>query len=314
MPETAFSLPSFAKINLGLKVIGKRPDGFHDICTVFQTVTLHDTISFEPSSAIEMTCSDPSIPCDQGNLVLRAAETLQAHILEQRLPISGEMVGHSERFPGAKMHLEKNIPSPGGLGGGSSNAAVALIGLARLWNVQIGESELALIGANLGSDVPFFFTGGTAVGWGRGTDLSSINDFRAENVLIATPQIDVRTADAFNALNAPNLTTSEVNRILGVCRSEAESADFHPGAMRNDFENTVFAAHPEVGKVKQRLLELGASAASLSGSGASVFGIFEKKETRRAAQKALDNEVNWRKFAVATISRNEYREALEIAF
>jgi 4-diphosphocytidyl-2-C-methyl-D-erythritol kinase len=124
----------------------------------------------------------------------------------------------------------------------------------------------------------------------------------------------VSTAEAFNALNAPSLTTDEANRILGVCRSEAESADSYLETASNDFENTVFAAHPEIGKVKHRLLELGASRALLSGSGASVFGIFDTKETRQAAQKALDNEVNWRKFAVATISRDQYREALGITF
>jgi 4-diphosphocytidyl-2C-methyl-D-erythritol kinase len=110
------------------------------------------------------------------------------------------------------------------------------------------------------------------------------------------------------------LTTDEANRILGVCRSEAGSVDSYLNTARNDFENTVFVAHPEIGKVKQKLLEFGASKALLSGSGASVFGIFDTKETRQTAEKALDNEVNWRRFAVATISRKVYREALEIAF
>ena len=299
MPDNAFSLPSFAKINLGLRVIGKRDDGFHDIFTIFQTVSLHDTLSFTQSDELVLTSSDERVPSDERNLVIRAAQMLRDRTSQKR---------------GARIHLEKRIPSPGGLGGGSSNAAVALIGLTRLWHLDITPDELIKIGSDLGSDVAFFFAGGTAIGSGRGTEIEGIADFRSENVLIVTPGVEVSTASAFNALNARRLTTNEANRILGVCRSEAESVDSYLETASNDFENTVFAAHPEIGKVKQRLLELGASAASLSGSGASVFGIFDTKETRQAAQKALDNEVNWRKFAVATISRDQYREALGITF
>jgi 4-diphosphocytidyl-2-C-methyl-D-erythritol kinase len=307
MPETSFSLPSFAKINLGLRVIGRREDGFHDIFTVFQTVSLHDTLTFSPAAGLELTCDDPSIPTDGRNLILRAAEKLR-----DRASRAGAFDTASS--PGASIHLEKRIPSPGGLGGGSSNAAVALVGLKRLWGVDLPEASLSEIACELGSDVPFFLSGGTAAGAGRGTDLESLADFEAAHILIVSPDIAVSTAEAFNALSARSLTSPDANRILGVCRSEARSADLHLSAMRNDFESTVFAAHPEIGSVKQKLLELGAAQASLSGSGASVFGIFDKKETRQAAQKALDNEVNWRKFAVATISRNEYREALGITF
>ena len=299
MPDNAFSLPSFAKINLGLRVIGKRDDGFHDIFTIFQTVSLHDTLSFALSDELVLTCTDERVPSDERNLVIRAAQMLRDRTSQKR---------------GARIHLEKRIPSPGGLGGGSSNAAAALIGLTRLWHLDITPDELIKIGSDLGSDVAFFFTGGTAIGRGRGTDIESIADFRSENVLIVAAGVEVSTASAFNALNARRLTTNEANRILGVCRSEAESVDSYLETASNDFENTVFAAHPEIGKVKQRLLELGASVASMSGSGASVFGIFDTKETRQAAQKALGYEVNWRKFAVATISRDAYREALGITF
>ena len=307
MPETSFSLPSFAKINLGLRVIGKRVDGFHEIFTVFQTVSMHDTLTFTVSGDLELTCDDASIPTDGNNLIMRAAEKLRGYALQKPTRSKGESLN-------AAIHLEKRIPSPGGLGGGSSNAAATLIGLTRLWDLDVAKDELIEIGSGLGSDVPFFFSGGTAIGTGRGADIENISDFESENLLIVTPNVAVSTADAFNALNLPSLTTDEANRILGVCRSEAGSVDSYLETASNDFENTVFAAHPEIGKVKERLLELGASTASLSGSGASVFGIFDTKETRQAAQKALDNEVNWRKFAVATISRDQYREALGITF
>ncbi|HSU25325.1 MAG TPA: hypothetical protein VLI65_05055, partial [Pyrinomonadaceae bacterium] len=132
--------------------------------------------------------------------------------------------------------------------------------------------------------------------------------------LIVTPEIAVSTGDVFTGLKAPSLTTEASNRILQICRFGAESRDLHNASLRNDLEKVTFAKYPEVDEVKKTLLQLGAGQALMSGSGASVFGIFEKEETRQAAMKALDNKVNWRKFAVATISRKEYREALRLVF
>jgi 4-diphosphocytidyl-2-C-methyl-D-erythritol kinase len=128
---------------------------------------------------------------------------------------------------------------------------------------------------------------------------------------VVAPDVAVATSDAFKRLKARNLTKQESERILQNCRFDLESADFKYTAFKNDFEITVFAAYPEVERVKNTLLDMGANRAMLSGSGGSVFAIFDKEETRQAALKALDNEVNWRKFAVATISRDEYREALK---
>ena len=143
-----FSLPSFAKINWSLRVLGKRSDGYHELCTVFQTVSLCDRIEIEESPTLSLTCSDTRIPITSENLILKAAEMLRAAAGIDR---------------GARIHLDKRIPSPGGLGGGSSNAAVALIGLSRLWNIDSTEI-LPRIGAELGADVPFFLYGGTAIG------------------------------------------------------------------------------------------------------------------------------------------------------
>lgn len=303
MPDIAFSLPSFAKINLGLRVLGKRPDGFHEIFTVFQTVSLHDTLSFELSDELTMTCNDAAIPCDERNLIIRAGEALQR--FERLRGGNGPAA-----VRGAQIHLDKRIPSPGGLGGGSSNAAVALIGLARLWEIDISTADLGLIASELGSDVPFFLTGGTACGTGRGTDIEAATDLDARHILIVTPDVAVSTSDAFNALNAATLTNTDANHILQICRFDAESRDSYLRTMRNDFENTVFSAHPEIGAVKESLLRAGAVNALMSGSGASVFGLFDIEETRQTAIKALDEQVNWRKFSVATISRAEYRDAL----
>lgn len=290
-----FTLPSFAKVNLYLRVIGKREDGFHEICTVFQTISLHDRIRFQEADTISLACYDPRMPVDGRNLIVRAAEMLRERYSVRQ---------------GARIRLEKRIPSPGGLGGGSSNAAVALIGLQRLWDLDIPDDELWSIAAELGSDVPFFLYGGTAIGTGRGEMIEPVADKPAGPMVVVSPKIRVRTPDAFAAIGAPNLTNEASNRILRVCRNEAESLDPLHSVLKNDFESSVFAAFPEIGEVKRTLLELGASNAVLSGSGASVVGIFDKEETRQAAIKALDIRSTWRKFAVAAISRDEYREAL----
>lgn len=290
-----FSLPSFAKINWTLRVLGKREDCFHELFTVFQTVSLHDTIHFAESETLELTCDDVNVPTDDRNLIIKAAKELQ------------KIIGVDK---GAVMHLEKRIPSPGGLGGGSSNAAVALIGLMRLWDLAVEDRLLNEIAAELGSDVPFFLHGGTAIGTGRGEVIESVGDIDEQAMLIVTPDIAVSTRDAFAGLNASALTNEDLNRILPVCRKDAESLDPRHSVLINDFEASVFSAYPEVERVKNTLIELGAVTAAMSGSGASVFAVFDKKETRQAAEKALEHGSAWRKFAVSTISRDQYREAL----
>ncbi len=298
VPVEPFTLPSFAKINLGLKVLGKRADGFHELFTVFQTVSLHDDISFAESDGVELTCSDPRIPVDESNLIVQAARMLWERSGARR---------------GASMHLDKRIPSPGGLGGGSSNGAVALLGLSRLWGLDVPFDDLHGMASELGSDVPFFLYGGSAFGTGRGTEIEPLADVGGRYLLIVTPDVRVSTKAAFESLNARNLTTADAESILIVCRLEARSLDLGRSELTNDMESAVFAAHPEVERVKRTLLDLGAANAVMSGSGASVFAVFDKEETRQTALKALDNEVNWRKFAVAAVSREEYRERLGIS-
>lgn len=292
-----FSLPSFAKINLYLKVLGKRADGYHELCTVFQTVSLSDTITFLPSDELKLSCDNENIPIDGSNLILKAAKALR------------DLAGTNK---GAELHLEKKIPSPGGLGGGSSNAAVALIGLRKLWGLDISDAELAAIGGKLGSDVPFFFIGGTALGTGTGRDVEAMSDANLDDPVITTPNIAVSTATAYHGLMAESLTKEEMGRNLLVCRKWAETVRFQQEQIVNDFEKTVFRTFPEIAVVKNKLIELGAVTAGMSGSGASVFGIFDNKETRQTAMKALGEIPNWRSFAVAAVSRHEYRKSLGI--
>lgn len=295
MTQKNFFLPSFAKINLHLRVLGKRPDGFHELCTVFQTVSLKDEIWFEESNELSLTCSVEKVPCDESNLIIKAAKLLK-EVFNCR--------------KGAKIHLEKKIPSPGGLGGGSSNAAVALLGLTMLWEIETPFENLVEIAGKLGSDVPFFLYGGTALGFGRGEKIELIEEVKEKFLLLVTPPIAISTAAAFARLNKPNLTNFSAKSILKLCRNEVQNINVRHQKLTNDFEQSVFALYPEVRRVKEKLLELGAAQALLSGSGASVFALFDKKETRQATIKALEKEKNWRMFAVATVSRSEYWKAL----
>ncbi len=292
-----FSLPSFAKINLILRILGKRDDDFHELFTVFQTISLHDTIAFAESDKLELTCDHPFVPTDDRNLIIKAAKAL--------IDTTGENKG-------ARLRLSKRIPTPGGLGGGSSNAAVALIGLNRLWESRLPASDLQSVGESLGADVPFFLHGGLAIGTGRGENIEEIDDVSCPDILIVTPKIRVSTRIAFARIDAQPLTIEAKKHILPVCRIAAGSLDPYQSALTNDFEASVFTAFPEIERVERTLLELGAVNAGLSGSGASVFAIFDKKEARQTALKALDREVTWRKFAVSAISRASYREALQL--
>lgn len=295
MTSETIKLPSFVKINWFLKVLGKRPsDDYHEICTVFQTVSLCDELTFEIADKLSLNCNDATIPTDENNLIIKAANLLK-NIFNVKI--------------GAKIFLDKKIPSPGGLGGGSSNAAVTLLGLATLWNLSVDFATLIELGKQLGADVPFFLYGGTALGCGNGNEISQIDDIEKKYLLIITPNISVSTQQAYADLNAPYLTKKVDKSILTVCRTQADRLLKSEFKLFNDFEKTVFENEPEIGKIKNKLLDLAAKNVLMCGSGASVFGIFDNEEKRQSAFNAFDDK-NIRKFAVQTISREEYREYL----
>ncbi len=297
MTDRKFTLPAFAKINLTLRVLGRRADGYHEISTIFQTITLQDRLTFEPlsDSRFELVCSALDIPADETNLVHRAASALR------------------ERFnvrQGGRVTLEKRIPAGGGLGGGSSDAAVALLGLSRLWDLTIKRREAAEIGARLGADVPFFFTGGTASGTGTGTDITALEDAPRSELVVVTPAVKVSTAVAYKALNAPALTKVKAAAMLPISHAGGDFSDSHRGGVKhNDFEAVVFSLYPEIGRVKDALLEVGARWAMLSGSGSSVFGVFDSEREVRRALRALNAEAGWHVSPCHTLSRADYRAA-----
>lgn len=300
MVKEGFTLPSFAKINLGLRVGDKRPDGYHDIETVFQTISLADELTFEAGETLVLASDDPSMPTDGNNIIVKAAA-----LLSERAGLKA----------GASIFLKKRIPSPGGLGGGSSNAAVTLLALNYLWEMNFSIAELASIGSGLGADVPFFLTGGTAKGSGRGDMIESIaEEFSSPGMVIVTPDVAISTSQAYRLIAEYNLTKIKADNNLNVCRFGAGALVPSAATLINDFENPIFALYPEISDVKHWLLDNGASAAVMSGSGASVAGFFDNEETRQTAMKALGQKVNWRSFAVVAISRKEYREALHQVF
>ncbi len=297
MSADKINVPAFAKINLGLRVHGRRPDGYHEISTVFQTVSLHDTLTFKAATdgKLGLVCSDPSIPTDDSNLVLRAAEALR------------ERYGVAQ---GARVELEKVIPAGGGLGGGSSDAAVTLAALATLWEIETDAVELAEIGARLGADVPFFLAGGTALGTGTGTDIRPLGDAPKMHLVVVTPGVHVSTAEAYRALGAPALTKVKPLVNLSVSRTEADFPDSLCGVWSNDFEAVVVRLYPEIGRARERLVESGAERVMLSGSGSSVCGVFESKGEAARARGALKVESGWRVFACETLTCAEYLAAL----
>ncbi|MFV0389106.1 MAG: 4-(cytidine 5'-diphospho)-2-C-methyl-D-erythritol kinase [Pyrinomonadaceae bacterium] len=289
----AFTLPSLAKINRFLLIHGKRNDGFHELFTEFQTISLFDEIRFEPAAEFAFVCDSVGTPNDENNLVVKAAMLLAEY---------------ANVKPSGRINLKKRIPAPGGLGGGSSNAAISLLGCAKLWGVNIAPETLVSLGAKLGADSPFIFYGGNVFGTGTGTELFAAPVRKKQYLIIITPNVKISTAEAFKRLNLHPLTNTNRASILQICADYADALRGDISEHKNDFENSVFELEPTIKSCRETLLDLGAHTALLSGSGASVFGVFDNEFVR---DKAFENLVfEGAKFAAETISVDEYREML----
>ena len=287
----------FAKINWSLRVLGKRDDGYHEIDTVLQTVSLHDTITFAETidDGIRLWCDDVSVPVDETNLVWRATAALRARYSIRR---------------GVKIRLEKRVPAEAGLGGGSSDAAATLIALAYWWGIETSADDLVPVAESLGSDVPFFLCGGTAGATGRGSVVEPLEDSPQKHLLVIKPNASISTAKAYRTLNRAALTSSDSKPILFHSRASNSSASIDLNSLHNDFEPIVFQLEPEIERAKVALLKSGARAAMLSGSGSAVFGIFENQDAQERAIQAIELEAGWRAFPCKTVGRNDYRRAL----
>jgi 4-diphosphocytidyl-2-C-methyl-D-erythritol kinase len=245
---------AFAKINRSLEVLGVRPDGFHELRTVFQSIALHDTIAIRAvSGAFQLTCDDPTCPADRSNLIWRAAEQVWKAAGRRGVPRD------------VSIQLTKRIPLQAGLGGGSSDAAAALRAFGRLWRVK--PDRVRAIGSSLGADVPYFFEGGTALGLDRGDLLFPLVDAPRTWVVLVIPPFGVSTREAFAWWDRD-----------GARRRQASA-----GRMTNDLQAVVAKRHPAIGRLVRALERAGASQAAMTGAGSAVFGLFS---TRSGAQRA----------------------------
>ena len=280
-----------------MRVLGKRTDGYHELDTIFQTVSLHDRIRISAieTSEIAFSCDDRSLPTDSHNLVVRAATALRDRVNPKK---------------GARIRLEKRIPTHAGLGGGSSNAAATLIGLTRLWQLGTTTHELIELAARLGADVPFFLSGGTARGTGIGDRIEALEDAPETFLLIVKPNANVGTADAYKALDGRTLTSSNSKTILSRSDAEGFFDNQYLASLQNDFEPVVFALHPEIERARVALVRSGARAALVAGSGAAVFGIFDSENAQRRAIQTIELETGWRVFPCKTVGREHYQAAL----
>ncbi len=258
-----------AKINLGLRILRKRPDGFHDLETVFHRIGLRDTLHLEQAdSGITMTCSEPTLPTDERNLCVRAAAAVLKHLGVRA---------------GIRMHLEKRIPHGAGLGGGSSDAASVLKAVPELLSTKTEPDALHAIAVSLGSDVPYFLGEGDAHATGRGEILTHFNADFPFHLVVVVPPVHVSTAWAYSQIRPSDNRDASLRRMAG--QRAWLRADMTEAVLANDFEQVVFAAHPQLQDIKNALHSCGALFAQMSGSGSALFGIFDDQVTDVIVQR-----------------------------
>lgn len=280
-----------AKVNLILRVLDRRPDGYHNLWSLMQTVALEDQVRVRlrpDSTDVRLSCDDPALPIDGRNLATRAA----ALVLELAHRQSRHRVG-------VEIHLAKRIPAGGGLGGGSSDAAATIVGLNRLLGLGWSAEEMARVGQSLGSDVPFFFFAPSAVIRGRGEEIAPVILTGERWVVLVNPGFPIETRWAYERLAGARRGVRELAE--GLRRLDGETAlswDEVIPLMENDFEAALAPVHQVIGEIKTELVSRGAEAALLSGSGATVFGVFRDESSALRAREAVGLLEGRRAFAV----------------
>lgn len=264
---------AYGKINLGLRILRKRPDGFHDIETVFHRIDLFDELTFRlHEKEVLLNTTHPDLRDVRTNLCVRAANLLR------------DLTGTQD---GVEITLNKNIPLGAGLGGGSADAAATLQCLRALWNLDISDAEMHTLAATLGSDVPFFLDHRSAYATGRGEILEPLSLRLPSWIIVCTPPIHVSTASAYKSLSRTSEPVPLADlRSLLVERAHDPAA--LRGALVNDFESVVFPRHPEIQAIKETMLRLGAEFALLTGSGSSVFALTRSDVTARTLLREME--------------------------
>ena len=262
-----------AKINLFLRVLGKRADGYHDIASLMQKITLYDELTFTlKPSGINLDCPGSDLPTSEDNLVFSAAQSIFAYA----------------NYPsGVEIKLTKKIPLAGGLGGGSSDAATTLMALNEICSLGLKKNELLMLGAKLGADVPFFIFGNTALVSGIGDQLKAVQNIPELNFVLINPQFPLSTKMVYDNLNL-RLTREKIN--YSIPRFFALGDVIRE--LHNDLEEVSLKLHPELNNLKQILLCHGALGALMSGSGPTVFGIFPDEKSAKKAVNAVEKEVS----------------------
>lgn len=264
-----FSIPAHTKVNLGLRVLGKREDGYHDLDTVFQELEWGDILHFEPADKFSFEITGLSFDDGGNNICLHAVDLFKR---ESKIDVS------------VKITLEKLVPPGSGIGGGSADGAAVLKGMNRLAGNVLSETKLEDLALQLGADVPFFLKGGLQHGQGVGEKLQQLERGFEGVFLLVIPPIHVSTKQAFEALKIP-LTAPKTPITFGRLLDKATLVRF----FENEFESVVFHIHPEIGTLKNELLKQGAFFASLSGSGSTVYGIFDNLAQAQVAQSFFIN-------------------------
>jgi 4-diphosphocytidyl-2-C-methyl-D-erythritol kinase len=277
---------AFAKINRSLRVLGTRSDGYHELRTIFQSITLHDTLTVRAiRGPFRLTCDDPACPVDDTNLIARAAAAMW------------QASGRRGAPGGVAIDLKKRIPMQAGLGGGSSDGAAALRALARRWRVADAKVEEAA--EALGADVPYFLEGGAMLGLERGDLLFRLAEPTLSWVVLVLPDFGISTRDAFRWFDAQGARRSQPSG-----RRSPRRLALH--LLVNDLEAPVIARHPEIGRIISALRRSGASQAAMSGTGSAVFGLFSSRSAAIRAEKRL-NLSGRRTLVTKTLNRKMYQ-------
>ena len=260
-------LKAFAKINIGLKILSKRDDGYHNIETVFQQIDLCDNIKImlKQDGRIKIRTTNTHVPQNKNNICYQSVILLQQ--------ASGKRTG-------VEIIIEKNIPVGAGLGGGSSDAAAVLRGLVRLWKLEIAESELLSIAGQIGADVPFFLKGGAALATGIGDELAKLDLPTNYYCLLVYPNIEISSTWAYKNINFSLTNTKKSIKLSHIFSNDLDISKLR-GAVCNDFEGVVFQEFPELDNIKKILYRNGAHFACMSGSGSTVFGLFKSEKKAR---------------------------------
>ena len=283
------TLEAPAKINLTLEVTGRREDGYHDIASIMQTVDLTDELTFDEADELTLECDAPELQTED-NLVLRAARLLRQHAGVVR---------------GARIGLRKRIPHPAGLGGGSSDAATALTGLCRLWGLDMTARDLTPLAASLGSDIPFFLHGGTALVSGRGEKVRPLPAAELGWIIILAPDLvtENKTAAMYGRLSPSDMTRGFLTRKLAA--RIAGGSDVPPQFLFNVFDSVALEAFEPLESYWRTLEDLGAREVHLAGSGPAMFAPVSRKEIGTAIHLMLESVHKWRAFMVGPWEREQ---------